>query len=113
MSQALIPPRPLHRSVLALTLQSLLLGAATGLPLASFAVQAEQAESRHYDLAAGSLEESLNSFAQVAEITLPFDPALVQGKRAPALRGDFGVHEGLDRLLVDSGLAVTRNASGN
>ena len=113
MSHPLNPPRPLQRSVLALTLQSILLGGMSSLVLASFAVQAEQADSRHYDLAAGALEESLNSFAQVAGITLPFDPALVQGKRAPALRGDFGVHEGLDRLLVDSGLAVTRNASGN
>jgi outer membrane receptor for ferric coprogen and ferric-rhodotorulic acid len=111
MSPAFIPH--LQRSVLALTLHSLLLGGMVALPLASFAVQAEQADSRHYDLASGSLEESLNRFAQVAGITLPFDPALVQGKQAPALRGDYGVHEGLDRLLVGSGLAVTRNASGN
>ncbi|MEG0241841.1 MAG: TonB-dependent receptor plug domain-containing protein, partial [Pseudomonas sp.] len=113
MSHALNPPRPLKRSVLALTLQSILLGGMAGLPLASSAVQVEQADRRHYDLAAGALEESLNSFAQVAGITLPFDPALVQGKHAPALRGDFAVHEGLNRLLLDSGLTATRNASGN
>ncbi|MCK9815518.1 TonB-dependent receptor [Pseudomonas sp. MAFF 302046] len=113
MSSAFIPSRPLQHRVLALTLRSILLAGMTGLPLASFAVQAEQADSRHYDLAAGPLEDSLNSFAQVAGISLPFDPALVQGKRAPALRGDYGVHEGLNRLLVDSGLTVTRTDSGN
>ena len=105
MSSALISPRSLSRSALALALQGIL--------LASVAVQAAQAESRHYELAAGPLEESLNSFAQAAGITLPFDPALVQGKRAPALRGDYDVHEGLSRLLGDSGLSVMRSASGN
>lgn len=105
MSSALISPRSLSRSALALALQGIL--------LASVAVQAAQAESRHYELAAGPLEESLNSFAQAAGITLPFDPALVQGKRAPALRGDYDVHEGLSRLLDESGLSVMRSASGN
>ena len=113
MSSVLISPRPLPRSFLALTLHSLLLGGITGLPLASFAVQAAQSDSRHYDLAAGPLEESLNGFAQIAGISLPFDPAVVQGKRAPALRGDYGVHDGLNRLLADSGLSVIRTASGN
>lgn len=105
MSSALISPRSLSRSALALALQGIL--------LASVAVQAAQAESRHYELAAGPLEESLNSFAQAAGITLPFDPTLVQGKRAPALRGDYDVHEGLSRLLDESGLSVMRSASGN
>jgi len=113
MSSAFTFPQPLQRSALALTLRSVLLAGVTSLPLASFAVQAENVDSRHYDLAGGPLDDSLNRFAQVAGISLPFDPALVQGKRAPALRGDYGVHEGLNRLLVDSGLAAIRTASGN
>ena len=113
MSSAFIPTRPLQRSVLALTLRSILLAGATSLSLASVAAQAADADSRHYDLAAGPLEASLNSFAQAAGINLPFDPALVQGKRAPALRGDYDVQAGLQRLLADSGLTVTRTASGN
>lgn len=113
MSSAFTFPQPLQRSALALTLRSVLLAGVTSLPLASFAVQAENVDSRHYDLAGGPLDDSLNRFAQVAGISLPFDPALVQGKRAPALRGDYGVHEGLNRLLADSGLAAIRTASGN
>ncbi|MGR3897528.1 TonB-dependent siderophore receptor [Pseudomonas sp. 1176_21] len=113
MSSAFIPTRPLQRSVLALTLRSMLLAGATSVSLASAAAQAAEASSRHYELAAGPLEESLNSFAQVAGISLPFDPALVQGKRAPALRGDYAVQDGLERLLAGSGLTVTRTASGN
>jgi outer membrane receptor for ferric coprogen and ferric-rhodotorulic acid len=113
MSSAFIPTRPLQRSVLALTLRSMLLAGATSVSLASAAAQAAEASSHHYELAAGPLEESLNSFAQVAGISLPFDPALVQGKRAPALRGDYAVQDGLERLLAGSGLTVTRTASGN
>ena len=113
MSSAFIPTRPLQRSVLALTLRSMLLAGATSVSLASAAAQAAEASSRHYELAAGPLEESLNRFAQVAGISLPFDPALVQGKRAPALRGDYAVQDGLERLLAGSGLTVTRTASGN
>ena len=113
MSSAFIPTRPLQRSVLALTLRSMLLAAATSVSLASAAAQAAEASSRHYELAAGPLEESLKSFAQVAGISLPFDPALVQGKRAPALRGDYAVQDGLERLLAGSGLTVTRTANGN
>ncbi|MRJ39747.1 TonB-dependent siderophore receptor [Pseudomonas haemolytica] len=113
MSSAFTFPQPLQRSALALTLRSVLLAGVTSLPLASFAVQAENVDSRHYDLAGGPLDDALNRFAQVAGISLPFDPALVQGKRAPALRGDYGVHEGLNRLLVDSGLAAIRTARGN
>ncbi|MGY5328162.1 TonB-dependent siderophore receptor [Pseudomonas protegens] len=113
MSSAFIPTRPLQRSVLALTLRSMLLAGATSVSLASVAAQAAEASSRHYELAAGPLEESLNSFAQVAGISLPFDPALVQGKRAPALRGDYAVQDGLERLLAGSGLTVTRTANGN
>ncbi|MFV0926010.1 TonB-dependent siderophore receptor [Pseudomonas palmensis] len=113
MSSAFIPTRPLQRSVLALTLRSMLLAGATSVSLASAAAQAAEASSRHYELAAGPLEESLNSFAQVAGISLPFDPALVQGKRAPALRGDYAVQDGLERLLAGSGLTVARTASGN
>ena len=113
MSSVSNPSRPLQRSVLALALRSVLLAGVSSVSLASALAQAEQAATRHYALAAGPLEDSLNGFAQAAGISLPFDPALVQGKRAPALRGDYAVQDGLDRLLVGSGLAVTRTASGN
>lgn len=113
MSPALIPSRPLRHSALALTLHGILLGSATGLSLACCTVHAEQAESRRYDLSAGPLEDSLSSFAQIAGITLPFETALVQGKRAAALHGEYGVREALNRLLAGTGLAVTRSANGS
>lgn len=114
MPSVLIAPRSLRRRAFALTLHhSLLLVGTVAAPLLSFAVHAEQEQSRRYDLAAGPLEESLNSFAQVAGITLPFEPDLVQGKQAPALVGEYGVQDGLNRLLAGSGLAAARGAGGN
>ncbi|HEP9229767.1 TonB-dependent siderophore receptor [Pseudomonas aeruginosa] len=107
------PPRVPRRTTFALTLRAILLGSAAATSLPSFGVQAEQADLRRYDLPAGSLEDSLNGFAQVAGITLPFDPALTQGKQAPALQGEFGIQDGLDYLLGGSGLAAERNASGH
>ncbi|MGV8691875.1 hypothetical protein ACV35Z_38305, partial [Pseudomonas aeruginosa] len=67
------PPRVPRRTTFALTLRAILLGSAAATSLPSFGVQAEQADLRRYDLPAGSLEDSLNGFAQVAGITLPFD----------------------------------------
>lgn len=49
MSSAFIPTRPLQRSVLALTLRSMLLAGATSVSLASAAAQAAEASSRHYE----------------------------------------------------------------
>ncbi|QEY72228.1 TonB-dependent siderophore receptor [Pseudomonas denitrificans (nom. rej.)] len=113
MSSLPSPPRAFRRATLALTLRSILLGSAAVGSLASFDVQAEQSSTHRYDLPASSLEDSLNGFAQAAGITLPFDPALTQGKRASALRGEFEVQEGLNYLLKGTGLIAERNASGN
>lgn len=106
------PPRALRRTTLAVTLRGILLASAATTSVASFGVQAEQADLRRYDLPAGSLEDSLNGFAQAAGITLPFDPTLTQGKQAPALRGEFGVQEGLDYLLHGSGVQAIKGEHG-
>ncbi|MDN7143699.1 TonB-dependent siderophore receptor [Pseudomonas sp. JQ170] len=110
---SLFSPRHVPRTRLALALRGVLLAGATGLALPVCAVHAEQVEARHYDLPAGALEPSLNAFAQVAAINLPFDPALVRGKQAPGLKGDYTVQQGLDALLLGSGLAATQAANGN
>lgn len=112
MSSVSIQSRPSCRTTLALAMRSVLCAGIASTPIASFSVQAEQTEIRRYDLPAGPLEDSLNRFAQVAGITLPFDPMLVQGKQAPVLRGEYGVQSGLDALLRGSGLAPSRSAAG-
>lgn len=106
-------PRHAPRTRLAVALHGVLLASAACTALPVFAVHAEQTEVRHYDLPAGPLEQSLNAFAQVAAINLPFDPALVRGKQASALSGSYSVEQGLNRLLQGSGLAATQAANGN
>lgn len=100
------------RTPLALALHSILLGSALLVPMLTTPIA--QAESRHYDLPAGPLEDSLNRFAQAAGLALTFDPAVVQGKQAPALRGELGSPgEGLQRLLQGSGLQALQHANGS
>jgi iron complex outermembrane receptor protein len=64
---------------------------------------------KNYSLPAASLEDALNAFSRQAGVTLSFNPALVGGKRAPALAGNYSVAEGFAALLAGSGItAVTR-----
>ncbi|WP_225422483.1 TonB-dependent siderophore receptor [Pseudomonas huaxiensis] len=112
MSSPSSHPHALRRSALAIALRGIL-GSAACLPVMAGMAFAEQTQTRHYDLPAGALEDSLNTIAQLAGITLPFDPALVQGKRAPALKGSFAIKDGLDALLAGSGLMVLVSPNGN
>ncbi|MGE8409450.1 MAG: TonB-dependent siderophore receptor [Pseudomonas sp.] len=105
-------PRPVRKTRLALALHSVLLAGAGSLLLPVCTAHAEQVEARHYDLPAGALEQSLNTFAQRAAINFPFDSALVRGKQAPGLNGDYTVQQGLDALMAHSGLAATQTANG-
>lgn len=86
---------------LALVLQAVLAG--SGLSLPAMCAWAEPAVIA-YDLPRSTLEESLSRLAQQAGITLPLDPALLAGKQAPTLNGEYDVRQALDRLLQDSGL---------
>lgn len=99
----------------AAAIQALVLGAAFGLALPVSQAWAQQpaaeAARRTFNVPAGALEDALNSFARQAGITLSFDPALVQGKRAEALAGSYAVPDALKRLLAGSGLVVEVDGS--
>ena len=74
---------------------------------------AEAPAARSYEIPAGPLGRSLNRFAATSAITLSFDPALVEGRTAPALAGEYSVEGGLRALLAGSGLvAVPGNGGG-
>jgi len=105
--------RYIPRTRLAVALRGVLLASAASIALPICAVHAEQSEIRHYNLPAGTLEQSLSTFAQAAAINLPFDPALVRGKYATAINGDYTVQQGLNMLLQGSGLGATQAANGN
>jgi outer membrane receptor protein involved in Fe transport len=67
---------------------------------------------KNYQIPAGDLSETLPDYAAESGILLGFDPILTQGKRSPALKGQYGVQEGFDTLLKDSGLEVIQGKDG-
>lgn len=79
----------------------------------SQAVPAYAQEQRWaFNLPAQDLGKSLRQFARVSRQQVTFDEAAVRGRRAPALHGNFGAREALDRLLAGSGLTAERGRSG-
>ena len=110
MSRVFRNPSLPPRSRLAIALHIVLLGTvAQPLSLVSAAPLSVQ---RSFDVPASNLQDSLNRFAQQANISLPYDPALVKNKQASALKGRFDVAQGLQQLLRGSGLTATEGASG-
>ncbi|MFJ3522874.1 TonB-dependent receptor [Pseudomonas sp. NPDC090203] len=67
---------------------------------------ADATQRRSYQVPAGSLGAALTRFAGLAGVNLSVDPALVSGHDSPGLSGEYGVEEGLRRLLLGSGLAL-------
>ncbi|TBU96573.1 hypothetical protein DNJ95_09975 [Stutzerimonas kirkiae] len=50
-----------------------------------------------FDLPAGSLANTLNTIARQSGRVISLDPALVQGKLAPAVRGELSAQQALQR----------------
>ena len=65
-----------------------------------------------YQIPAGDLSDTLPDYAAESGILLGFDPILTQGKRSQTLKGQYGVLEGFDALLKDSGLEVIQSNDG-
>ncbi|WP_242551513.1 TonB-dependent siderophore receptor [Pseudomonas sp. Marseille-Q1929] len=72
-----------------------------------------QQHVRHYTIPAGALSTALAEFASQAGITLPIDPALVEGKRSAGLNANTGIDEGLRSLLRGSGLNAVASGDGS
>ncbi|WP_223591932.1 TonB-dependent siderophore receptor [Pseudomonas sp. A-R-19] len=69
-------------------------------------------QTRHYTIAAGSLVNVLNSFAEQAGIFLAGHNDLAAGKRSPGLNGAYSQEQALQRLLQGSGLQAQRQGDG-
>jgi outer membrane receptor protein involved in Fe transport len=82
-----------------------LLAAAPGLALAQTGPTALQIER-------SDLGQALTQLARQSGQQLIFSPALVRGKRAPALRGAYTTDQALQRLLAGSNLTYQRTAGG-
>ncbi len=59
------------------------------------------------DLPVQPLAESLKQFAKQSDSNIVFDPSLVQGKVAPAVKGNYDSAQALQKLLSGSGLEAT------
>lgn len=87
--------------------------ASAGQPLVALAESSNsQAAVRSYDIPAGSLGETLARISRESGRTLSADPALVQGKRAPAVRGQLSAEQAMQQALAGSGLAMIVTGGG-
>lgn len=93
------PAAPLRRSV-AVAL-ALMFGMAC-------AVAHGQGATRHYQLPAGTLDQSLRALARSGNIQLLYPPELTAHRRAGPLEGDFTPADALAELLRGSGLEAQR-----
>ncbi|WP_407352494.1 TonB-dependent receptor domain-containing protein [Luteimonas sp. R10] len=66
-----------------------------------------------FDLPAQSLADSLRAVGSKGSVNVAFEPATVQGRLAPALKGSYSARQALERLLEDSGLVVRTTEGGS
>lgn len=94
------------------------LAAALIIALAAPAVQAQSpspspsAAAARYDLPAAALGDTLTRIARQSGRAVSVDPALVAGRGAPAIAGDFTAEEAVRRALAGSGLELAVTANG-
>ena len=108
--QSFMRPKPLAGAVR----QGLLLGllaTSPWLPGVAMAAPEGAAELRQYNIAPGSLDQALNTFASRAGILLSVDAQLTQGKRSPGLQGRFDTPQALARLLAGTGLQALQTGN--
>lgn len=91
---------------------ALALSLACAVPLAHAQTAAADAAVLDYQIAAGPLGASLNRIAASAGRTLSVDPALLQGKQAKAVNGQYSVEQAAAQALQGSGLQLVTTASG-
>lgn len=104
-------PHARKRIVMALALAFYGAGVSLLVSGAAYA-QSSQNAVQQYDIAPGSLTQTLNQFAQRAGVVLSFDPALTAGKQSPGLKGGYSVQQGFNALLLGSGLELQSSGSG-
>jgi hypothetical protein len=64
---------------------------------------------RSFDVPAGEAVQTLKDFAAQAEIEIMFPTEPVAGLKTNAVRGEFTIHDALDRMLANTELAAVRD----
>jgi iron complex outermembrane receptor protein len=94
------------------TIRSLLLGA-TAVATCAIAPAAWAQSQFTFDLPAQPLAQSLRAVASRSGATVGFDPEVVAGLSAPALRGAYSPADALKALVAGRGLEVRSTAGGS
>ncbi|WP_437881486.1 TonB-dependent siderophore receptor [Pseudomonas sp. LRF_L74] len=81
--------------------------------LSSTLAVAQSDSSQSFNISPGPLSEALNSFGRQTGILLSYPAVLADGRQSPGLQGDYGIDEGLQRLLAGSGLQAVRQGDGS
>jgi iron complex outermembrane recepter protein len=87
------------------------LAAVCAVGVLSTGVAQAQDRSYHFDIGNQSLSQALRSFAHVCGQEVVFTEDIVAGQ-ATSLKGDYTVHDALDRLLRGTDLVAERSVSG-
>ncbi|RZI84086.1 MAG: TonB-dependent siderophore receptor, partial [Pseudomonas sp.] len=89
------------------------LAIALSIPLASPALHAAEQSQRAYDLPSAPLATTLNQIASQAGIALAIDPALVSGRTAAPVKGQYDALGALQAALRGSGLQLQQSSVGS
>ncbi|QLF92036.1 TonB-dependent siderophore receptor [Pseudomonas sp. ABC1] len=105
--------QPFRAGLLANAIRFSLLGLMGASPLLVTGVAQAQAESRHYEIAAGSLSEVLSRFAGAAGAAISFDSRLIAGRQSAGLHGQYSVEQGFAVILAATGFQAVRQGNGS
>ncbi|MBT2787121.1 MULTISPECIES: TonB-dependent receptor [unclassified Halomonas] len=113
-SSTAISQLPRRRRALALAVHL----AAVGLlatPLLSLPAMAQttQQQTRQYAIPAGPVSTVVNRFASEAGVFISGAGELGEGRQSPGLQGQYGLDEGLERLLNGTRLRAVRQGDGS
>lgn len=77
------------------------------------AVQESGAALQAFNIAGGSMDQVLNTYARQTGILLVIDASLTQGKQSRGLHGQYDVLQGLNAILTGSGLQAVVQDNGS
>lgn len=83
--------------------------AATTLPIPVMAQT--QSAAHEFNIPAGPMATTLNRVGESAGLLLSFDPALIKGKTAPAIKGRLTAQQALEQALAGSGLSASTDGA--
>lgn len=89
------------------------LAIALSIPLASPALHAAEQSQLAYDLPSAPLATTLNQIASQAGIALAIDPALISGRTAAPVKGQYDALGALQAALRGSGLQLQQSSVGS